>query len=363
MPNTPTQLPSFASDELARILSHYKTGIIHTVDPLQAGNQRTPKVVISSDKGKFLLKRRPKAKLERIALAHSVQRRLYKKSLPVSALVRSRHRHTAVCLDDFVYELFVYVTGARYDGSRQATLDIGKQLARFHQALNSFKQKPTSPAVSFHDAHRVRRNLETIGAQGSVSSDRKTKHVTDQLQVLYNSSSVRVNELGFGTWHRQIIHGDWHPGNMLFADQKLVAMLDFDSIRLAPAMIDLANGLLQFSIVAGHPDPSQWPDHINEDRFVQFLQGYSSVDRPDNAKLEALPDLMIETMIAEAVLPIAATGSFGHMSGLDFLQMILRKSYWLNEQRRTLLKTIESACNSRVPRPQDQSAQAMKTAS
>lgn len=57
-----------------------------------------------------------------------------------------------------------------------------------------------------------------------------------------------------------------------------------------------------------------------------------------NAKLEALPDLMIETMIAEAVLPIAATGSFGHMSGLDFLQMILRKAYWLNEHRRILVK-------------------------
>ena len=134
MPNSPKQPPSFAADELVCILSHYNLGIIEKLDPLQAGNLRTPKAIISSDKGKFLLKRRPKANLERIALAHSVQRRLYKKSLPVSGLVRSRQRHTLVCLNDFVYELFVYVTGSRYDGSAPETLDTGMQLARFHQA-------------------------------------------------------------------------------------------------------------------------------------------------------------------------------------------------------------------------------------
>jgi Ser/Thr protein kinase RdoA (MazF antagonist) len=361
----PKQRPSFSPDELVYILSHYSIGIIHKLEPLQAGNLNTPKVVISSEKGRFLLKRRPKAtsKPERIALSHSVQRRLYKKALPVSALVRSRHRHTAVWLDDFVYELFVYVTGTRYDGSEQATLDTGTQLARFHQALSAFKQKPVSSAVSFHDAKGVRRNLKTIGAKDSGPSSRKVKHVTDQLQVLYNSSSVRVNELGFDTWHRQIIHGDWHPGNMLFADQRLVAMLDFDSIRLAPAMIDLANGLLQFSIVAGHPDPGQWPDHIDEAKLMQFLQGYSMIARPDNAKLEALPDLMVETMIAEAVLPIAATGSFGHMSGLDFLQMILRKAYWLNEHRRILIKALTAVSSSPPGGSQGQAVKHLKTAS
>jgi hypothetical protein len=56
--------------------------------------------------------------------------------------------------------------------------------------------------------------------------------------------------------------------------------------------------------------------------------------------LEALPDLMIEIMIAEAVLPIAATGSFGHLSGIDFLKMILRKCRWIDENRKSLQNDI-----------------------
>ena len=45
---------------------------------------------------------------------------------------------------------------------------------------------------------------------------------------------------------------------------------------------------------------------------------------------------MIETIIAEAVLPVATTGFFGHLSGLDFLKMIRRKAQWLDKNRDAL---------------------------
>jgi hypothetical protein len=45
-------------------------------------------------------------------------------------------------------------------------------------------------------------------------------------------------------------------------------------------------------------------------------------------------------MIAEAVLPIAATGFFGHLHGTDFLLMIRRKAEWLDKHRDQLTKLI-----------------------
>jgi hypothetical protein len=56
--------------------------------------------------------------------------------------------------------------------------------------------------------------------------------------------------------------------------------------------------------------------------------------------LDSLVDLMIETMIAEAVLPIAATGFFGHHHGADFLKMIHRKSQWLKANRGQLTNSM-----------------------
>ena len=124
-----------------------------------------------------------------------------------------------------------------------------------------------------------------------------------------------MNELGFASWKRQVVHGDWHPGNLLFSDDKIVAVVDFDSIRVAPPATDLANGMLQFSIIADRPDPAQWPAHFDRDRVLQFFDGYREIIKLSERKRYGLVDLMIETMIAEAVLPVAATGFFGHHCG------------------------------------------------
>ncbi len=100
--------------------------------------------------------------------------------------------------------------------------------------------------------------------------------------------------------------------------------------------------MLQFSLVGYHPNPADWPDYLDQSKLIQILQGYREVIKLENSQLESLPDLMIETMIAESVLPVAATGFFGNLKGTDFLSMIIRKAKWINNNRHTLLSSIES---------------------
>jgi len=52
---------------------------------------------------------------------------------------------------------------------------------------------------------------------------------------------------------------------------------------------------------------------------------------------------MTETLIAEAVLPIAATGYFGNLAGADFLKMILRKCLWIKKHRQSLNDAVMRA--------------------
>jgi hypothetical protein len=40
----------FSSVELAEVLSHYNIGVIHQARPLNAGNKRAPKMMITSEK-------------------------------------------------------------------------------------------------------------------------------------------------------------------------------------------------------------------------------------------------------------------------------------------------------------------------
>ncbi|HUU20770.1 MAG TPA: phosphotransferase [Sedimentisphaerales bacterium] len=335
----------FSTEELVRVLSHYDIGIILQLKALSGGNMRAPKMAIVSEQGKFLLKRRPKGKddLYRVAFAHAVQRYLAEKDFPVTDLLATRDKNNTVLqLNHHIYELFKFVTGSRYDGSEEATVDAGRQLAEFHQHLADFAYESALDGLKacFHDSSTVRRQLKTLGSDRPANPNKRLRATAEALMTLYNDSSIRVNESGFDSWRQQVIHGDWHPGNMLFSQHKLAAVLDFDSVRIAPPLTDLANGMLQFSIVGGRPNPADWPDYFDQDKLLQFLNGYRGVIKLNKNKLDSLVDLMIETMIAEAVLPIVATGFFGHLSGTDFLQMILRKANWLNKNHGKLAKSI-----------------------
>ena len=336
--------PYFPSEELTQVLSRYNIGEAEELRPLSAGSARVAKVVVISEQGKFLLKRRRKSKdlLQRLTFSHEVQAHLRKKRFPVTALVPAGEGGGPILqISNRVYECFRFVTGVRYDGSIETTTEAGRQLARLHRALADFKLQPSSPGGSFHDSSAVRRHLKRTGSKKTLTPSKELQIAAELLTRLYNASSVRVNELGFDSWRTQVVHGDWHPGNMLFSRRKLLAVLDFDSIELAPTVTDLANGMLQFSIVGGRPNPADWPAYLDQAKLTQFLSGYRTVLRPKKNQLNSLLDLMIETMIAEAILPIAATGSFRSLSGLDFLKMIQRKAEWINNNREELAEAMQ----------------------
>jgi Ser/Thr protein kinase RdoA (MazF antagonist) len=335
----------FTSEELAEVLSHYDIGKIRKVMRLVGGSKRAPKIVVTTGRGRFLLKRRFQGKddVYRVAFAHAVQSHLAKKYFPIAPLLTTRDQlSTLLQSRGNIYELFKFVGGIRYKGSAEETIDTGRQLARFHQYLANFEFEWEPLKASFHDSATVRGHLKTVASESSSGPKRHLQEVGEELMTLYNDSSVRVNELGFDSWAEQVVHGDWHPGNMLFDKGKLVAVLDFDSVKVAPPITDLANAMLQFSIVGYHPNPADWPDYLDQAKLVHVLEGYREVINLDKNHLDSLLDLMVETMIAEAVIPIAATGFFGNLTGLDFLKMILRKARWIDINRETLTAAIES---------------------
>jgi homoserine kinase type II len=198
--------------------------------------------------------------------------------------------------------------------------------------MRDFHSDYKPPVGSYHDAKAIHQAIgKTVGSLPAESQPpaEVVSETVGSLGSSYTACAQRANEPGLPDWEVQIVHGDWHPGNMLFRDHQVVAVIDYDSARVQQRVIDLANGVLQFSILGGGDDPSKWPDHLDENRFKRFLLGYDSVNVITQAEIRTIPFLMCEAMIAEAVLPIAATGSFGRMEGFPFLQMIDRKVRWV----------------------------------
>jgi len=343
----PSRRETFEPFELAAALSHYDTGVIEQIREFPRGSSRSPKVVIRCERGEFMLKRRAPGRddLRKVNFSHAVQLHLGARGFPLARLVRERRRHsTLLSLNGRVYELFEFVSGAGYDHSPELAEAAGRELASFHRCLADHHPDWSPPAGSYHNSSRIQAHMEVIPQRVEASGAERAglPDVIAGLQRRYTEAAARAEQAGVAEWPRQVIHGDWHPGNMLFRGPQVVAVLDFDSVRMAPRALDIAGGALQFSISMQGDDPDTWPVELDEDRFHAFCRGYDRVSgcTISTAEIEAVPWLMIESLIVEAVIPIAATGSFARLEGGAFIRMVARKVDWIESNARRLADLI-----------------------
>ena len=332
---------TFDKFELAMVMSHWSTGSVDLIEEFRRGSRRSPKVVIRSARGRYLLKRRAPGRDEptRVAFSHAIQAELASKQFPLPHVLATRDKRTHLELGGYTYELFEYIPGSPYNQSLEATADAGRVQALYHKLLQHFASPVAPPTGSYHSAPSVEQSFDKILRHLAKRSDATT--LCRFLLDSYLHARDSVEDAGLSRWPAQIVHGDWHPGNMLFMGDRVVAVIDYDSARLLPRIIDTANGALQFSILAGasNEDLARWPAHIDEARFKRFLRGYDSVTLLSQAELRATPWLMIEALVAESVYPIAATGQFGKLEGAAFLEMVQRKIVWLQQNADRLVES------------------------
>jgi len=275
-------------------------------------------------------------------LAHELIERLAAAGVPVARIVPTRAGEGAVTLDGRIYELFEYIESTGYPKSPEAAGAAGEILARLHLVTAGTAPQESIGASSFHAARGVELAFEQIpAAVAAVEGDHdgaELKRTCKLLSKGYREAARRAESGGWSVLPQQVIHGDWHPGNVLFRHADVAAVLDFDSARVEPRIVDVANGVLQFTMLMGTPeDPLGWPEGFDPARIETFLGRYDQTLRAADESIsgliaeeqQVLPWLMIEALIAETCVPIAATGSFASIRGSAFLQMVERKVDWL----------------------------------
>lgn len=344
----------FAVGEVHHVRIHYPIGQVLKAAPLIAGSAQAPKIILlGSLCGPVVLKRLAPGRdgPEFVHVIHSIHRRLAAHGFPVAPLLPTRGGASALRLEGRVYEVCGFKRGGKCDRSAGQTRLAGEALGRYHALLvnahdhlGAMGRSIGEPLTGvYHDDERIRRALarlpQALDAPGG--SD-----LAARLGALYEQSAARARDaLDGGTI--QIVHGDWHPGNLIFDNGELAAVLDHESAGMAPAMLDIANGALQFSLQGSGTDFRQWPTPPEGDRLAAFLGGVhggrAMIGVPGVAEqaLGALPWLMAEALIAEAAVPIAATGAFDGRDPSPFLRMVARKAQWLADHPAKVLERAE----------------------
>ncbi|GAB4551858.1 MAG: hypothetical protein Tsb0013_13990 [Phycisphaerales bacterium] len=327
--------------ELAIALSHYDLGVIDRIHRVPLGDPGSVKHVIRCAHGLFLCKRRRETRkdLERVRFTQRVHAHLTEAGFPAPALVGSRRSgKPLVAVGDRLYEIVRWAPGERYAGTPPQTQGAGAALALCHRAMQTTTDLPSAARQpSPHASPTVVGQLASIenAVQGAAES-------ASELTSIYSLATHKADEAGLAGWPEQVIHADWHPGNLHFEGPAVSAVVDFDAARVGPRALDIACGALQFSLTKGSADPSDWPDTLDQDRFAHFCRGYESqlADPLSTAEVSALPWLMAETLVAEASGPIAASGRFAGIDGGVFLAMIARKARWIRDHADGLIRSL-----------------------
>ena len=324
------------TDELAVALSRYDLGAIESITVLSKGSRQSPKVGVVCERGKFLFKRLApgRTELDRLRAKHRILRALVAAGFPAPRPISTMSGgQTFLQIRDSIYELYEFATGQSFSRSPDEARDAGAVLGKFHEVTTNLASDWMGPSGDYHDASGVRAGLCAIRSRLN-SHDSLAGHEVELASIAkfllsqYDNAADGASKEGIAALPGQVIHSDWHPGNLLFRGGRVQAVMDYDSVRLSRRVIDVANGALQFSIVGGG-DPTLWPDYLDEACFRSFLIGYQTVGSLLTEEFACVPHLMAEALIAECVPPITRTGTVGRWDGFRVLQMVCRKLKWL----------------------------------
>ncbi|MBL4698162.1 MAG: phosphotransferase [Phycisphaerales bacterium] len=336
--------------EIDHVLGHYNLGPIHSINELAAGSVYSPKVVVGSDRGKLLLKRRARG-LDLppvVAFSHEVILGCIERGVCVPPMLGTKaDNNSMVQFEDHVYELFVFIDGIGFDRSAAMINDhareSGSLLGELHRVLDQITtsfEGPVEPTAI--DTTR----LNTLGQSLGISEQ---THEHFERMLGYGDELAKANATG-----NAIVHGDWHPGNMIYRGNKIVAVCDFDNTRIGSRVREVAQAMVHFSLKApAQGQRAQDCDPAPElGALKHFWGGYCSAYadeslapmNPSACSLRACAGLMGPAMIDEALAAVPAQSSNGPSEQTrSMLVAVARKALWLDEHQSELITKLHKS--------------------
>lgn len=318
-PGAPDGRERFTQRELDEVLGRYELGAVGSVREVPLGTPASPKAVIGCARGTMLLKRRARGvdAPEMVAFSHEVLLGCLAAGVCVPPLVGTRDQNNSmVQIDDRIYELFVYIEGNTDPRTVASAHGAGALLGELHNAMDTVRAAglgwaaPVEAAVI--DPSRVDR------ARGV------DNEIAGAVRGVLTRAAAHTGTGGGGGAEKSLVHGDWHPGNLVFRGDEPVAVCDFDNARSGSRTREVAQGLVQFSLTrgAGGEPLERWPAEADLERVAAHWRGYREVTRSPvdiPAAVGLMPGVLLDEVLG------------GGVGDPRTVWMVLRKAQWLED--------------------------------
>ncbi len=339
-------------DEIADVVPRFKVGPVLFTRP--CGGTANASLIVITPSGQYFLKRRNPRYCDprQLVYDHHVLKALYDKGLPVPQALTTPSASRWVEHSGHIYELYRFIEGTVHPSPNIAQVaEAGAVLAHFHSATADLKPPGKKFFGRFWDPKQATEMLEKLlqrakdGDIGSVQ-DLSAGAVVEVLEYLLAEAAAVEQALpdsAFWALPQTVIHGDWHPANLKFADGRVAGIFDFDWVDRQPRMVDIADGVIY---LCGLRPPSEGEDDIwtltatpefNWPRMRVFFSAYAASHPPADAELAALPHLIAARWIYARV--DAADRKIPEADQLRFvLRNVTSPLAWLHENRAALTK-------------------------
>ena len=306
--------------ECRRVLDDF--GLTHPrgIRPFGRDHHRAPKVVVDTDVGRFMLKRRASGLEDyaRIRAEHAAQIALQQGGCPVPAPLATRDGETVAVVDGRFYELYPFIEADPWTPGVAASFAAGGVLARMHDVLG--RLEPHGPIETTARVERAFASLRAVAALAPALD-----------RLAFDWHAAALGRAGIDLPADGLMHGDYHPGNTLWRGAQLAAVIDFEAMRPGPYIREAALGAVQFALDTTGPDPGRWPEAPVAARLEAFWSGYGGTGRFGRAATGAAAWFMIEGLIAEALPRACRPGGFGSLDAASMIPFIARVTAWLAE--------------------------------
>ena len=322
-----------AKTKLADIIrEHYALGHVEAPELLAAAHQRRHrKLIVKTSVGTFLAKtyKRDPYVLDALRFQHRLSAHLARHELPVAEIQPAANGKRILEMDDWALELQAYVEGEPMQVSKETLAISAHALGKFHEVCRDFprpqrdarmwrfSQVPREPFARLYEIAR------SEGDSGKVDDycNRIALFLRDATQALSYEARNRF-ETG-------LIHGDWHSGNLIFRDEKLVAIVDLEFAGDGCYLEDLAYAISNLCIRTT----------LRAERLAKrtdvLLRGYQKFRTLSFHELAALYFAIGIKHITTVSYQIRQGG--GEVAGLDaptWMERLAHQCEWLAERAR-----------------------------
>jgi homoserine kinase type II len=296
-------------DELKRVLNFYNLGELERAFRVEQGVVNENWIVETIQGRYFFKKRHPELRnADLIRAQHGLIKHLRRSGFPTPDIIPTRRNETLLILDGEFYEIQELIVGKPYQQNNSAHLiAAANALGFYHAHVQSFMSQDLCSVGRLYCPTVLTSNLLFL----SEDSELCQGPVVDLVEALASHAADLSSRLSsFKQLPHLVIHGDYHAGNLIFKNDCIVGLVDFDKARYQPRIVELAEALIYFaSPINGEMEHLAYSGVLEWDRFAGFLKHYANALRsPDKnvlryiSALQPASDILVRTQVESAWL-------------------------------------------------------------